>query len=59
MTSEQHRLKTTDYTEKAIVPYLRWAGFNETSQNDFSDRAGIPGDSGKFLAVWYVTVPFL
>lgn len=51
------RLASTDgtgYTEHALVPSFRWAGFNSTADSeDRSGESGIPGDSGRFLAVWY------
>ena len=47
-------LKHADYTQNAIVPSLRWEGFNGSSSVSPSSRAEleIQGELGSFLAIW-------
>ncbi len=44
-----------DYTQHALVPYFRWAGFNSTANlAEPGSQSGISGSLGRFLGVWYV-----
>ncbi|MCJ1379437.1 Cationic amino acid transporter 2 [Xylographa soralifera] len=49
-----HAFGTTNYTQNALVPSLRWEGFNGSSSTSLNNtpKFEIPGDSGRFLAVW-------
>ncbi|MCJ1417616.1 Cationic amino acid transporter 2 [Xylographa parallela] len=49
-----HTFGTTNYTEYALPPAFKLEGFNgPSSVNSTSDsNIEIPGDSGRFLAVW-------
>ncbi|ERF68588.1 hypothetical protein EPUS_04686 [Endocarpon pusillum Z07020] len=47
---------TTNYTQHAMAPSLRWAGFNSTADaEEKSSEFGIQGHTGRFLGVWTST----
>ncbi|MCJ1283638.1 Cationic amino acid transporter 2 [Xylographa opegraphella] len=49
-----HTFGSTNYTQYALVPSLRWEGFNGSSSTGPNNAPAleIPGDSGRFLAIW-------